>query len=242
MRAMFDAGRLLVISPHLDDGALGCGVLLTAAVSARVVTVYTGMPAGKPVLTKWDRDCGFDDSHAAMRARLAEDARAMAILGAEAEHLPFLDSQYAPLPGRERLAKALARTIDAYMPDVVALPLGLHHCDHERVREAALLLLPHRPRLLWLGYEDELYRYRAGVLQRVLGRLARRRIHATPIECAGRGDPRRKRLAIQAYASQLRAIGINTPGAGIEAPERYWWLDTGRIASGGDMPGSADED
>jgi len=240
MRAMFDAGRLLVISPHLDDGALGCGLLLSAAESARVVTVYTGMPAGKPISTQWDRDCGFEDSHAAMHARLAEDARAMTLLGAEAEHLGFLDSQYGPLPGRERLAKMLARAIDDYAPDVVALPLGLHHCDHERVREAALLLLPQRPRLLWLGYEDELYRYRAGVLQRVLGRLARRRIHATPIECAGRGDPERKRLAIAAYASQLRAIGVNTPTSGIDAAERYWWLDNGRTQSGTAMPGDSD--
>jgi len=240
MRAMFDAGRLLVISPHLDDGALGCGLLLTAAASARVVTVYTGMP-GKPVSTKWDRACGFEDSHAAMRARLAEDARAMALLGVEAGHLGFLDGQYGPLPGRERLAKALARAIDDYAPDVVALPLGLHHCDHERVREAALLLLPQRPRLLWLGYEDELYRYREGVLQRVLGRLARRRIHATPVECAGRGDPERKRLAIAAYASQLSAIGVNAPAAGIDAAERYWWLDHGRMATGSAMPGGEDE-
>ncbi|WP_454688775.1 PIG-L deacetylase family protein [Achromobacter aloeverae] len=225
MRAMFDAGRLLVISPHLDDGALGCGLLLTAAARARVVTVHTAMPAAAPAATKWDRDCGFADSRDAMRARLDEDARAMAVLGAEAGHLEFLDSQYGPLPSRERLAKALAGEIDAYAPDVVAMPLGLHHCDHERVREAALLVLPQRRRLLWVGYEDEFYRYRAGVLQRVLGQLARRRVRATPIECAGHGDPERKRLAVAAYASQLRAVGLHTPDAAVDAGERYWWLD-----------------
>ncbi|MFC4274103.1 PIG-L family deacetylase [Achromobacter aloeverae] len=226
MRALFDAGRLLVISPHLDDAALGCGMLLTVATRAYVATVYSGMPADGTMLTKWDRDCGFSDSQAAMRARLLEDARAMALLGAETGYLGFLDSQYAPLPGRERLAKALAMIIDDYAPDVVAMPLGLHHCDHERVREAALLVMARRPRLLWLGYEDMFYRYRAGVLQRVLGQLGRRRIRATPVECATPGDPDRKRLAVQAYASQLRAVGVHTSDAA-GAEERYWWLDAG---------------
>ncbi|ALM86280.1 PIG-L deacetylase family protein [Bordetella sp. N] len=229
MRALFDAGRLLVISPHLDDGALGCGLLLTAAASARVVTVFTGMPASGQAVTPWDRDCGFDDSQAAMRARLDEDERAMTLLGADARHLGFLDSQYGALPSRERLAKALAHSIDAYAPDAVALPLGLHHCDHERVREAALLVMAHRPRTVWLGYEDEPYRYRTGVLQRVLGRLARRRIHATPIECAASGDADRKRLAVAAYASQLRTIGMHAADAATAAAERYWWLDSGEL-------------
>ncbi len=227
MRTLFDAGRVLAISPHLDDGALGCGCLVTAATGARVATVYTGMPPEGSPLARWDGRCGYANSHDAMRERLAEDARAMAILGAEAEHLGFLDSQYAPLPGRERLAKALARAVDAYAPDIVALPLGLHHCDHERVREACLLVMRQRPRLLWLAYEDEFYRYRTGVLQRVLGSLARRAIQATPVECTSGGDPERKRRAVAAYASQLRAIGVHTPDAATHAPERYWWLDAG---------------
>jgi LmbE family N-acetylglucosaminyl deacetylase len=38
---------IVVLSPHLDDAVLSCGVLLAANGGARVVTVFAGMPTDR---------------------------------------------------------------------------------------------------------------------------------------------------------------------------------------------------
>jgi LmbE family N-acetylglucosaminyl deacetylase len=232
MQSLFDPGRLLVISPHLDDAALGCAMLLTAAPQACVLNVFSGPPAAGIALTAWDRDCGFSSSRQAMLARREEDAEAMRVLGVEWENLDFMDSQYAPLPGRTLLAQAMLAAIDRWAPDTVLTPLGLHHCDHERVRDAALVVRQQRPDCLWIAYEEVPYRQRFGVMQQLLGRLARRGVVASPVACALAGDAERKAQALQAYKSQLRSIGMHAGTGDAEAAEGYWLLFE-RTTSGG---------
>lgn len=224
MQSVFDPGRLLVISPHLDDAALGCAMLLTACSRPCVVNVFSGLPTQEVALTRWDQGCGFRSSRQAMQTRRAEDARAMQLLGAEHEDLDFLDSQYAPLPSRAKLAQALMAAIDRRAPDTVLMPLGLHHCDHERVRDAALAVRQQRPGHLWIGYEEVPYRQRYGVMQQLLGRFARRGIIASPVACVRPGDAARKQKSLQAYASQLRSVGLHAGWGDAEAAERYWLL------------------
>ena len=137
----------LVISPHLDDAVLSVGGSIAAwtAGGDRVViaTVFTD---GPPI----------DEISPAMRAwsdfpaRRAEDARACAVVGAEACWLghverafrrPFLSARacfttpndraaFATLPA---LTSSLA-TLDALVPDRVLAPLGVgNHVDHVEV-------------------------------------------------------------------------------------------------------------
>lgn len=221
--------RVLVVSPHLDDAALGCAGPLTAAREAFVCNVFTGFPAPSLPLTPWDASCGFASGAQAMQARLEEDGRALQILGACGRHLGFLDSQYAPLPERKRVAEAIVDAIDAIAPEVVLIPMGLHHCDHERVHEAALLARRKRASLVWLGYEDLPYRRRRGVLQARLVALAHDAIQATPVTWV-QTDLEVKARAVAAYASQLRAIEASSrdePDGGRAAVEheRFWLLE-----------------
>jgi LmbE family N-acetylglucosaminyl deacetylase len=224
MQSVFDPGRLLVISPHLDDAALGCAMLLTASSRPCVVNVFSGLPAQALALTRWDKGCGFSSSRQAMQARRTEDAQAMQVLDADPENLDFLDSQYTPLPTRAKLAQALMAAIDRRAPDTVLMPLGLHHCDHERVRDAALAVRQQRPGPVWVGYEEVPYRQRYGVMQQLLGRLARKGIIASPVACVRAGDAERKQRSLQAYASQLRSVGLHAGWGDAEAAERYWLL------------------
>jgi LmbE family N-acetylglucosaminyl deacetylase len=224
MQSLFHPGHVLVISPHLDDAVLGCAMLLSASEQASVLTVFAAEPPEGQALSAWDRGCGYASGVAAMRARRLEDESAMAVLGAAPHYLDFLDSQYGRLPGKERLAEALVQAIDGIAPDVVCLPLGLHHCDHERVHDAGLLAWRRRPGMLWLAYEDVLYRARAGVLQQRLARLLRQGATASPIASAQAGNAPAKRRALKAYRSQLRALGLRQGGGDPAAPERYWLL------------------
>lgn len=244
MQSLIDAGRVLVVSPHLDDAALGCAMLLTAARPGRVLNVYAGVPAAGLPLTRWDRNCGFPGSRQAMLARLAEDAQAMRELGVESENLDFMDSQYAALPSRTRLARALVAAMDRWQPDAVVLPLGLHHCDHERVRQAGLIAREQRPACLWLAYEDVPYRQRQGVLQDVLLRLARKGIVASPVACSRSGDAGKKSRALAAYQSQLPSMGMHGHDGDAAAAERLWLLATSdprrMAASGNSRPSFPD--
>jgi len=48
-------GRVLAVSPHLDDAVLSTGRLLAACAGAVVVTVLAGFPEPGLALTDWDR-------------------------------------------------------------------------------------------------------------------------------------------------------------------------------------------
>ena len=63
-------GRVLIVSPHLDDAAFSCAALLDRPRPADVLTVFAGTP-DPPRRTSWDKRTGFDDSDAAMTARLS---------------------------------------------------------------------------------------------------------------------------------------------------------------------------
>ena len=45
-------GRLLVISPHLDDAVFACGRLIASHPSCVVVTVFAGLPANTVTTTQ----------------------------------------------------------------------------------------------------------------------------------------------------------------------------------------------
>src|ERR1700686_1227962 len=80
---LHSTGRLLVVSPHLDDAVLSCEALLKYACDVHVLTIFAGdAPSGAPVAA-WDLRCGFSAGVNVMEARRAEDAQALATLGAK---------------------------------------------------------------------------------------------------------------------------------------------------------------
>jgi LmbE family N-acetylglucosaminyl deacetylase len=82
-----------IVSPHLDDAVLSLGATIARAVrggsSVSVVTVFAGDEASTEPADDWTRRCGFATVGEAYRTRREEDRRAMAQLGAMAEHLPL---------------------------------------------------------------------------------------------------------------------------------------------------------
>jgi LmbE family N-acetylglucosaminyl deacetylase len=144
----------LVLSPHLDDAALGCwSVLDDPECPAQVVNVFAGVP---PVGTRggWDAQCGVPDSTEMVHRRRAEDERALAVAGVAPIHLEFLDGQYLD---EARDIETIAAAVKLAVPRWSALyaPAGsggfVHiigtagltlapHPDHEAVRAVALEL------------------------------------------------------------------------------------------------------
>ena len=83
----------VILSPHFDDAVLSCWHVLASAGEVLVVNVFAGEPPAG-TLGWWDELAGATDSAAAVRARIDEDRRALALAGRTAVNLPFLDSQY----------------------------------------------------------------------------------------------------------------------------------------------------
>lgn len=220
---------VLVISPHLDDGVFGCGELLAMLPGTTVATLFAGTPPDAGVHTEWDEACGFDTAGEALDARRSEDRDALALLGANPVHLPFLDGQYAPSPRADTLAAALDELIEARRPHTVLMPLGLFHTDHHLVHAACLLVMRRHLELQWLAYEDALYRRIDGTLQSRLAALLAAGVAASPCFFDGvdavtqARRSKRKAMAVATYASQLQAFGPDGL-ADTDAPERYWHL------------------
>ncbi|WP_280156400.1 PIG-L family deacetylase [Piscinibacter sp. XHJ-5] len=215
----------LVISPHLDDAVLSCGRCLAAHPGSIVVTVFAGTPRDAGRRTDWDARCGFGDAAQALAVRREEDALALSRLGAAAHWLEFADSQYGETPSTDDLGRALLRVIADVRPGLVLYPLGLYHSDHLLAHQASRAALSAWPALVGAAYEDSPYRGLRGLLQQRLAALAAGGVCATPARLAAHDEhAQRKRTAIEAYASQLRAFG--TGGLDDAAlPERFWTLD-----------------
>lgn len=218
---------LLVISPHLDDAAFCCGAFMAARPGARAVTVFAGLPPAADVCTAWDAACGFPSARAALAARRAEDAAALAELDAAPVWLDFCDDQYGVAVDVHAIVAALEAELDRYPPGTALFPLGIFHRDHERAHAAGLALTARRPDWTWLMYEDAIYRRHAALREARLRTLAGLALtaHQPPCDAAAHA---RKARAVACYASQLR--GLQTPGRpgheDVFAPERYWSLST----------------
>jgi LmbE family N-acetylglucosaminyl deacetylase len=224
-----NSSALFVVSPHLDDAAFSCGMLLAAHPGSTVCTVFAGAPA-VPMSTEWDRCAGFPHSDAAMQARLLEDDRALEQLGASGIRLPFLDAQYETPPSAEALTHALIEAWETCRRPPVVAPLGLYHSDHVLVSDACCALLAQSDTQELVLYEDALYRRIRNSVRERREALAARGFQLEPdVECTLLGTRRSTRAATQkwrsvrAYRSQLRGLADAHPNDLVE-PERYWRL------------------
>src|SRR5271170_7121838 len=131
---------VVILSPHFDDAALSCWHVLAGPAEVLVVNVFAGEPPAG-ALGWWDRAAGASDSPAAVRVRVDEDRRALALAGRAAVNLPFLDSQYREGDqAAGEIVEALRGVPVAGARLYAPASLGDHHRDHTAVRAAALAL------------------------------------------------------------------------------------------------------
>jgi LmbE family N-acetylglucosaminyl deacetylase len=225
---------LLIVSPHLDDAVFSCADWMARQADVLVGTVFTATPAESSMHTEWDARCGFVDAEQAMRARIAEDDRALSLLHAHPLRLGFLDRQYGERPVVDAVAQAIEALVVAHRCAAVMIPLGLCHPDHDLVHRACLQVLKEHPQLRWLGYEEAPYRRVEGLVQGRLIMLADNAVVATPFameasvavrvgNAAGNDAAELTRRAVAAYQSQL--LGFDAPdSAEFYLPGRYWKL------------------
>lgn len=128
------AGMLVVIAPHPDDGEASCGGLIANAVAAGDSVVVLEMTGGE--LGVWGKS-----PEEARAIRTAEARRAAATLGARAEFFGGLDgSLVSDAAGAARLGAVLG----ALQPDVVVAPWPLDvHPDHQAAGQ-----------LTWRAFQD----------------------------------------------------------------------------------------
>ncbi|MCY4073164.1 MAG: PIG-L family deacetylase [Chloroflexi bacterium] len=160
----------LFVSPHFDDGVFSCGgrihQLTTAGEPVTVLTMMGGLHAGElpksPILEDLHKRwmAGEDP----LRARQAEDERALSRLNAEHVHIDLTDCVYRQVDGvllyssEESLfgsvhaADYALKVLEAVaLPDpgrqlVLYLPLAVgHHVDHQIVRDWGIALLRDKP-------------------------------------------------------------------------------------------------
>jgi LmbE family N-acetylglucosaminyl deacetylase len=204
----------LVISPHLDDAVLSCGHFLLSQTDLVVATVLAGHP-GDGRLSEWDRGCGFVAGDDPVARRRSEDRAALAVVGATARHLDFLDRPYrdgrAPEAGgeirAEDIAAQLAELVRELAPARVLIPMGVLHPDHELTHEAGALLLRSSPEVeLWV-YKDLPYGLaHPHLVGSRLERLRGRGLRVQPVDVATAAGAERKREATACYASQVDAV------------------------------------
>ncbi|MPQ96994.1 PIG-L family deacetylase [Modestobacter sp. I12A-02628] len=155
--------RVLAVSPHLDDAAFSVGATLAVLADAgHEVTVLTCLtrsvpdPTGFALACQTDKGLGPDVDYMALRR--AEDAAAMAVLGAHPVHLDLPEAPhrgyisagdlFAGVHPGDDLWRQLADALTGYEADLWLAPQGLGgHVDHLQVLRAVASL--DRPTAWW---------------------------------------------------------------------------------------------
>ena len=202
--------RVVVVSPHLDDGVLSLGAAIAAwsRAGARVelLTVLGCDPASEAPAGGWDRRGGFATEGASARARREEDRRACAILGATPVWLPFGSVDYERHGDEEEVRRAAVEAVGA--ADRVLLPGSpLSHPDHEWL--VRTLVADGLDRGSVALYAEQPYTRRAGAGPQAPPWLASAVGPSTfaPVPARLR-DRHAKWRAIRCYRSQLPLLGM----------------------------------
>jgi LmbE family N-acetylglucosaminyl deacetylase len=236
----------ICLAPHLDDAVLSCGGAMhhhaRAGDPVQVITVFSGEFTGKdlsPFALKQHRDWG--NAPQVMALRRAEDAAAMAFLGARAQYLDHLDAIYRTdsegqwlyhdletlfgeihpadplaLDGARALAERLTSLIPGADLSLVYAPLAAgRHVDHQIVHMAARRLVQTGYQVTF--YEDYPYAEQPGAVEAALLAAGAERWRAEDIS-----------LDVADVSAQVTALGyyrtqLDILFGGAEAmPNRVW--------------------
>lgn len=144
--------RILALSPHPDDEAIGCGGLLLAhsgTAEIRIVTMYNGDGGGALAEEPWRDEQDYKDRLVAERA--AElDAVAKALGASSVRRLDVSDCSGDP---GEREVAELRKVLSEFSPDLVVLPWMLDNHPHHRRTNAILAEAARNLDFMVLGYE-----------------------------------------------------------------------------------------
>jgi LmbE family N-acetylglucosaminyl deacetylase len=209
-------GRLVVVSPHLDDAVFSLGASISRASGAGrridVLTVFAGVPESTAPAGGWDKRGGFATEGEAARARRLEDREACEIVGAEPSWLSISEADYAAPRDEEAVWAAVAQAVAG--ADAVLVPgFPLTNPDHAWLSELLVRRLPRDARVGF--YAEQPYRYttrrqrRRPLTPSFLPRLQGSR-WTRP--AAGRVHRRAKRRAVLAYRSQMPLLGFSRDG------------------------------
>lgn len=153
-----------MVSPHLDDSIISCGLTILALRSAGwsvvAATVFSDAPSAQvPALARHFNTMDGGDAVDGLRRRRAEDERALTRLGADPLHLGFFDASMRrdahggwlctsysdvrdldPLSDRgllEQIGVSLEETVASVGATLVLIPAGVGgHVDHRLTRAA----------------------------------------------------------------------------------------------------------
>ena len=205
--------RIVVVSPHLDDGVLSLGAAIAswAGVGATVelLTVLACDPDSEAPAGGWDRRGGFATEGDSARARRNEDRRACAVIGATPVWLPFGSVDYERHGDEDDVRREVEDAVAG--ADVVLLPgFPLTHPDHEWLaRTLGSGAVAGRGRLGL--YAEQPYTRREGgkpeVSASMTGIVGGHSVFA-PVRARPR-DRLAKWRAIRRYRSQLRLLGMH---------------------------------
>jgi LmbE family N-acetylglucosaminyl deacetylase len=242
-------GRVVVVSPHLDDAVLSLGATLAHAVEAgakvEVLTVFACKPTSNAPTGDWDRKSGFVSEGEAAQQRRIEDRKACAILGVEPRWFDFGAQPYERHASMEEVISAVtAATAGA---DTVLIPgYPLAHEDHAALGNELLCrglncrrlgLYAEQPyafdrRLTLHGPHEAPPAASAGsgrlpwqraadafTLQRAAGAFSWQRATAY------RRHRHMKLHAVKQYQSQLRSLGLRQTGVGYLRLRMMLWYE-----------------
>lgn len=204
--------RSLVISAHLDDAILSAGQFIAGHPDCDILTVFSGIPTNKKLLTPYDKSCGFKTSEDAMVVRREEDKEACALLNARPIHTRRLDSQYKKTGDYKNIVQELRAFIKKGKYEMVIGPLGLKHPDHINLN---LTLRNLKLDNLYM-YEDLPHRVTDPEL--VVERL--KLYKGAQLTFIGDGPIADKVRALWCYRSQLGKGDLNPYN--LYVPERFW--------------------
>jgi LmbE family N-acetylglucosaminyl deacetylase len=236
----------LYLSPHLDDAVMSCGGIIhqqaTREDHVQVITIFAGEYEGSdPSPFALVQHGYWGDPPHPMPLRRAEDTAALALLGADAHHLDYLDAVYRAAPGgewlyddEEALWKAvstadplagygtgpLADRLESLLPapdqTLIYAPLGVgHHVDHQIVYAAARILMARGYRLAF--YEDYPYAQTPGATEQAVA-VADAEEWQVDVVALSPVDLAAKVSALSYYRSQMYVLF-----GGIEKmPNRVW--------------------
>lgn len=225
--------RIVVLSPHFDDAAMGTGQMLIRHAEAQttVITVLGGRPPYYPdPPSPWDALGGFRAGDDVVSVRREEDRAAMDVLGAHPVWLEFADHQYldpADRPKPEEVAPVLEGAIGAQAPTAVFVPMGLANPDHVMTHDAAMIVHERHPDWAWFAYEDHGYKHIPGMLAWRVSKLFRSGLWPTPALVPTTADTELKRKAIWCYTSQIPPLEQDhalTERLDANVPEQFWRL------------------
>jgi LmbE family N-acetylglucosaminyl deacetylase len=218
----------IVLSPHLDDAALSLGGTIACLAAAGEPVLVVNICSGSPPLggpfssfaalqhARWKLP-----ADEAVALRRAEDAAALAALGADSLQLDLLDAIYrmpaayiddATLFGAVAPGDPLAELAHPSLEAIVAgspgaqlyAPLAVgNHVDHQAVHLVASELAAAGARVLF--YEDFPYAARQGSVARRLAAPDAPRGLA-PVVTRIDGELKLKIVAVAAYESQLGTL------------------------------------